>query len=311
MSIPTPAQAYWHQRFALADCKERVLSLVDSVGHPTDLQPFQWAQLMTFAMEFKPDLILELGRGRGNSTCAFTEVANQLKPLPCQVLSVCLSDGWEWLTLPKLNQLVPETWFEPLQVVKANILAFDYKLALSDFERVLIFWDAHGYDIAECVLGKILPEIAERPHVVIMHDLSDTRYMPESRFQYNGHSIWKGNTWDGSRLIINPIHTAVEQAVAIIDFTNRNKLPLHSASHNLHTKLGLDKVKLTELKESLGDSLFSLDAHWFWFSLNEISGPYTFPRFCGPTPAKVSLKTRLKVAIKVLLNRYPAERFLH
>jgi hypothetical protein len=39
-------------------------------------------------------VILELGRGQGNSTCAFTEATN-LKQGQMRVLSLCLSDNWE------------------------------------------------------------------------------------------------------------------------------------------------------------------------------------------------------------------------
>ena len=46
------------------------------------------------------------------------------------------------------------------RLVCADILEFDYRKALSDAKRVLIFWDAHGFDIAECVLGEILPIVA-------------------------------------------------------------------------------------------------------------------------------------------------------
>lgn len=282
--------------------------MANAVDRPMDLQPFQWAQMMAFALEFAPDCILELGRGAGNSTCAFTEVANQLKPYHCRVVSLDISSLWEQQTLPKLRRIVPASWFQPLQILQADILNFDYQQALAEAGRILVFWDAHGYDIAECVLGKILPEIAGRPHVVIMHDLTDARYVHKAHFQYGEHGLWKGNNWNGARLMIDHILTSVEQAVAITDFAARNKLPLHSAADSFHTELTPETV--IELKESLGEGLFSLNAHWFWFSLNEISGPYTFPVFHPAAKVKSSLKTRFKIALKVLLNQYPAERFL-
>jgi cephalosporin hydroxylase len=49
-------------------------------------------------LEFKPDLILELGRAMGNSTAAFTNAANLLGPSACRVLSLCLS--YEWHSMP-------------------------------------------------------------------------------------------------------------------------------------------------------------------------------------------------------------------
>lgn len=319
INLPTPAQAYWNQRQMLSKNCHYILALSETVARPIDLHPSQWAQLMAFALEFAPDIILELGRGRGNSTCAFTQVAHWLKPHKCQVLSLCLSNFWEKETIPNIRQIVPDSWFQPLEALQTDILTFDFKTALAGFQKILIFWDAHGYEIAECVLGEILPCILNRHHVVIMHDLSDARYLPQLTEQYNNHRLWKGNNNEGLRVRIGTINSAVEQAVAIVDFTSRNKLPLHSADHDLHSEFNANIDKKTELQRRLGEHLFSLNAYWFWFSLNQGSGFYTFPRYCPPLAEKpqhsknntqISVKTRLKVALKVLLNRYPVDKFL-
>ncbi len=312
MNIPTPAQAYWRQRDTLSDRREHLLALINAVGRPTDLPAYQWAHLMAFSLEFKPDLILELGRGWGNSTCAFTEVANQLKPHSCTVVSLGFSNVWMQQTSSKISQLVPETWFQPLQILQGDILTFEYKEILAGFDKILIFWDAHGYDIAECVLGQVLPEIVDRPHIVIMHDLSDMRYLPESNYEYGEYGLWKGNNWSGPRLKLGNIDTAVEQAIAVVDFTSRNKLTLHSSGHSFHTELSHNEAKIAELQEALGADLFSLNGHWSWFSLNEKPGPFTFPVFCPPRleSPQISLKTRLKIALKILLNRYPVDKFV-
>jgi hypothetical protein len=307
-ALPTLAKAFWNQRLVLSKGKERILALSGAVDRPGDLWPYQWAQLMAMALEFSPDLILELGRGRGNSTCAFTQVANWLKPRPCRVLSLCISDDWNKLTLPRVRQTVPEVWFEPLEALETDILAFDYESALSGYSRIFVFWDAHGYEVAECVLGEILPRIANQPHLVVMHDLSDARYLAPSSDQYDHHGLWKGNNWDGPRIRIGNINSAVEQAVAITDFTLRNKIPLHSADHDLHSEFDADPVRVAELQRLLGDSLFSLSCYWFWFSMNGFPGPWTFPAFRKPN--RISFKGRLKVAIDVLLDHFPMERLV-
>ena len=41
----------------------------------------------------------------------------------------------------------------------------DYQRLFEGSERVLLLWDAHGFEIAEMVLGRILPLIADRPHL--------------------------------------------------------------------------------------------------------------------------------------------------
>ena len=272
----SPGLAYWNQRFALVKSAERIKTLSATVGHITDLSLFQFAQLMATTMEFRPDLIIELGRGQGNSTCAFTEAVNCLGN-GGHVLSLCLSDDWERLTLPKLRKVVPASWFLPLEALRKDILSFDYRSAIAGKRKVVLFWDAHGFDIAECVLGAIMPELAEREHLVMMHDLSDLRYCSADALLYGPYGLWKGNNWSGPRLRLGHIDSAVEQAVAAVDFTTRNRLTLDSADHSNRTELA-DPDKQKEMEDLLGP-LFDLQGHWFYFSLNEHPGPYTFPRY--------------------------------
>src|SRR5262245_47951292 len=108
LRVPTsPAVAYWNQRQRLSECRERLELLAHCVDRLSDLSVFQWAQLMAMALDFVPDLILELGRLRGNSTCAFTEAAGLLTPHRCQVLSICNSPEWDETTRPRLEKLLP------------------------------------------------------------------------------------------------------------------------------------------------------------------------------------------------------------
>jgi FkbM family methyltransferase len=274
----SPASAYWNQRVTLANARDRILSLRQAVDQPSDLLPYQWGQLIAAAVEYEPDVILQLGRGTGNATCAFTEACN-LRDGRSRVLSVCSSDDWERQTLPRLRRILPDNWFAPLEVKRADILKFDYRTALAGAKRVLIFWDAHGFDIAECVLGSILPIVAEVEHLVIMHDLSDARYNSEEQLRYAGHGLWKANGASGPRVKLGLIDSAVEQSVAALDFTTRNRLTLDSADHSFRTRL--TPAQQAEMRNKLGE-LFDLQGHWFYFTLNEGPGPYTFPRYTPP-----------------------------
>jgi hypothetical protein len=269
------AGAYWNQRLALANARERILALSQAVNHSSDLSLYQWAQLMSVVMDYQPDMVLELGRGKGNSTCAFTEACN-LNHRRTRILSLCLSADWERDTLPRLRPIVPKEWFSPLQAVRADILEFGYETPLEGAGRVLVFWDAHGFDIAECVLGEILPIIANREHLVVMHDMSDTRYGSEEQLVYGQNGLWKGNNWSGARLKLGNIDSAVEQSIAALDFTTRNRISLESADHSFRTQLAAGQQD--EMQELLGD-LFQTQGHWFYFSLNEAPRPYKFPHF--------------------------------
>ena len=279
----SPALAYWNQRNYLNRNKERFIKFGNIVNRKSDFTVAQAAQIASLTIEFKPDLILELGRGKGNSTCYFNEVANILGGKDCcKVVSLCITDDFEMETIPQLKKsgIVSESWFEPLEILKQNILTYEYENLLNKYERVLVFWDAHGYDIAECVLGKILPLIQNQPHYIIMHDISDQRYLYKESISYNGQSLWKGNDFQ-KRIVLGNINSAVEQSVSIAEFITRNNIELISFEHSYYTEIGNDTYKDNELKELLGSDLYSNMGHWRCFSLNGYKAPFTFPSFNG------------------------------
>lgn len=278
---PTPAQAYWQQRHAFREVQERLVALEKAIDNLSNLSSPQWAQLFSFALEFRPSLILELGRALGNSTCVFTEAANRFPAGSCRVVSLCNTDAWEAHTVPRLRKLVPPDWFSPLHAVCTDILTWDYRALVRPDDRVFVFWDAHGFEIAECVFGGLLPLLADKSHVVAMHDMSDARYLSPEQDSYQGRRIWMGpsSTGTGARLRLGHINSEVAQAVAVVDFCSRNRLTLESADHSFYTEIGRDSARAEELRQTLGEAHFSLEAHWFWFSLNERPGPFTFPAF--------------------------------
>ena len=167
--LRTPGQALWDQRQPLAALRSRLNSLSQAVDRPVDLSITQWVQIAAFTLDFRPDLIIELGREFGNSTCCFLEIANHLGGAKaCLLLSLCLSDSWSVRTVPRLRNLVPKEWFAPADIRRVNLLDFDFKAELENCQRPLIFWDAHGFEVAECVLGSVLPHLLKkgtsRPH---------------------------------------------------------------------------------------------------------------------------------------------------
>jgi wyosine [tRNA(Phe)-imidazoG37] synthetase (radical SAM superfamily) len=251
----TPAEAYWNQREVLRSMRERINALSDAVDNKTDLWPFQLAQLMAAALEFRPEVIIELGRGKGNSTAGFTEVANHLRKQGkrCEVVSLCISEDWERETMWRVLDVVDAEWFDPLRAIRGNILTFDFDSILKGAKRCLVFWDAHGFDVAECVLGRILPKIKDRENLVIMHDLSDARYIPPEAASYKDQRLWRGNDWSGPRVRLGFIDSSVEQAVAIVDFTSRNNIAFDSADHSFDVEISGDPVKMKDMEDVLGD----------------------------------------------------------
>lgn len=298
MTIPkfiSPGQALWSQRETIAALRGRFIALSAAVGGPTDLNLYQWAEFAAFALEFRPDLIIELGRGLGNSTCCFIEVAHQFGGAKaCRVLSLCQSDDWFSHTVPRLKRVVPSEWFAPAQTEICNLLEYDVTPALERAGRCLILWDAHGFDIAEWVLAKLLPQLIDKPHLVLMHDMSDTQFETPGP-EYGGNSIWKGTNATTPAFWLGRVFSRVAQAISIVDFTSRNQLPLHSAAESLHAEIANSPVRMTELKKLLGPELFSLQAHWFWFTLNEASTALSFPAYTPASSASKVTQSELQI----------------
>jgi cephalosporin hydroxylase len=163
--------------------------LVDSP--PFDLPVENWSDLYELTLAFRPDLILELGRGYGNSTCVFTEAANTVG---CRVVSVGFDSehAWETRSAPRLEDIVDADWFAPLTVLQEDITTLDFHAQLAGSERILVFWDAHGADVAKAVLEGLLPRLPAENRVVV-DDIWDTPSRPsryELEAKYRAGPLW-------------------------------------------------------------------------------------------------------------------------
>jgi hypothetical protein len=278
------ARFYYEQRFRIADDLAALRRLIEAVNWPNDLAPPQWAQWYGVALGFKPDLILELGRGYGNSTALFAQAASRLGST--RIVSLCLSAEWTSLVAARIARVVEPAWFASIDARKADILAADYGAILGEHQRVLVLWDAHGFEVAELVLGEILPRLVDRPHLVLMHDISDNRYAGISR-SYQGLPLWKGSKWQqrtgawNSRVNIGWMNSIQDQVIALADFSARNDVEIGSADHEYAQFFARDPAKTSEMRDVLGDEFFSLIGHWAFLSLSGKNGPFSFPAVSG------------------------------
>jgi tetratricopeptide (TPR) repeat protein len=288
--------AYWEQRDAIGAASAQLRRLAAAVHGENDLALYQWGQLFAATLDFAPTLIVELGRHRGNSTCVFTTAA---QALDARVVSLCLSERWRTETRPRITNLVPPSWLSHLDAREEDIAAADFEGLVGDAPRVLILWDAHGYHIAEHVLGRLLPAVAARPHLVLAHDISDVRYeAPPARPVGERYGLWRGNDWSGPRVRLGHLDSCVEQAVAMVDFTSRNGVTLHTAAEDIHGAIGAHAFRIEVMERTLGD-LWAAQAHWCHFSLNERRGPYRYPaaaRTQGPAVPAAAPTPRVSAA---------------
>jgi len=274
------AGCYYEQRHRIVEDADILNALIDATRAEHDLTTPQWAQWYSVALGFQPDLIVELGRSKGNSTALFCQAASRLGGT--RIISLCQSRDWVDETLPRLQSVVPAGWFDPLEARMADILDVDYAALVKGAQRVLLLWDAHGFEIAETVLGRILPLIADRPHLVLMHDISDNRYAGVSR-SYEGQPLWKGSTWDKgtgrstNRVNIGWMTSLQDQVIAIADFATRNEIEIGSADHEYACFFTGHPGSADEMRRVLGDRFFSPSAHWAFFSLTGKEPPFHFP----------------------------------
>ncbi len=284
------AHAMWNQRPALETAAPKLNEMHGHLrrfmppGHPPDLPRTQWFQLFALALEFKPDLILELGRGYGNSTLAFTAAAHTLSLGARGLVSVC-RQPWEpvraWI-----DPFVGDDWFAPLQAVEGEILGHDFAATLGEASRVLLFWDAHGYQVAEFVLGCILPLLADRQHLVLVHDIDDARYFAAGT-GYRGYGTWKGEAeWPGPTLRLGRLLGSVPQLVSLVDFCSRNHIEVSTAAAGMRSFF-IERIdRLREMQALLGTNPLACQGGMSWFSLNQADGPYHFPRWFAPETAE-------------------------
>jgi hypothetical protein len=237
-------------------------------------------------------VILEMGRGYGNSTALFLEVAQQLGG--CRVLSLCNSKYWDEHTRPRLAQELEPSWFAAGEIRQVDILRTAVDLEGS--ERCLVFWDAHGFEVAEWVLGYLLPRLSVRSHRVLLHDLSDRRYCQAAR-DYRAVPLWKGGNADLPGMHLGHVFSRVAQAISVVDFTTRNQIPLFSADESLHE---LSAAQAAELAGRFGE-WFSRSGHWFWLSLEELPVEPVFPEYSFP--ARRGLPRRLAAVAWYWLSR--------
>jgi len=222
----------------------------------------------------------------------------------CRILSLCLSDDWFTHTVPPIEgdcaiRLVHASPDRSVQYVGLRGRA-----GAKNAKRCLVFWDAHGFDIAEWVLGTLMPQMADKYNLVLMHDMSDNRLETCSR-EYGEQGLWVGTDetiWRGADAI-NPslwlgnICSRVPQAVSISDFTSRNRLPLHSAAESLDAEIASNPARMGELRAVLGDDLFSLQAHWYWLTLNDAPGLLSFPQYTGTTGLTIETLKKQIIAL--------------
>jgi hypothetical protein len=263
------AEALYDRRAVLASDAAHIGRLRKAVAWPGDLSSGQWFQLYASTLSFEPGLVLELGRGYGNSTTAFTAAATKLPTT--RVVSVGYDSGevWSNQTAPRLRRIVGDDFFARLDIHHTDIRDVDFRDLIGDEKRVLLWWDAHGDDLAWFVLGEILPTLAGREAVVCVHDVSDARFdTPAQGYERDDGlpTFWMAD-------LVCPF----DEIVPIFDFVSRNRVPVETAQGSLARLRDGDVSRWLELERALKDVAPALhDGGWLYFDGGR---PTIFPEY--------------------------------
>jgi hypothetical protein len=167
--------------------RERFIKLRKLVEAPGDLYLEQWLRLYDRALAAEPDLLIEVGRGYGNSTVVLTDVAHSLD---ARVISVGDDAvyGWRSRTRPRLLSVLDEDWFRPLSVIQGDVRDF----TPPPCERPFVFWDAHGPDVADAMFDRVFPALPGGAATVVVHDISTQREAAAHPLEIGYPYEWRG-----------------------------------------------------------------------------------------------------------------------
>lgn len=248
---------------------------------------FMTTYLVTFAiaMEYKPDVIIEIGRALGNSTSVFSRY--KFTQHDCTFYSFSLEE-WD-VESQRLSDAVDGFQYDPDSINLIDIRLVDFEKILAGKERVLVFWDAHGFDVSDGILSQLFPHLADRQNLVLMDDVFDARYDYDNlpfKFSdgYADCSVWKGCEFPNiTTLRFGYLASMFEEGPLLYDFACRNDMPLYSFRHALEQWRTKDPEAYVALNSRLHFQLNPGECSLVYCSLDEAARPaLTFP---SPSPS--------------------------
>jgi len=277
-------KAFWKHREAIGSKVDLIRKIIEATGSNLLFRDYQWTQFLAFILEFKPDLILEIGRVHGMFTFASMIAKNMMRPHKCEVVSFGQFEEWK-NNYEKIDSFFEEDWFDARFVFQEeSIYYFPFEKNLGDAKRILLLWVGNDFEYTDCILGRLLPQIADLQHAVIVHPVSDARFLSPSLLQYKD-TLWVEDTVSGPTFIIGNVYSYLDKSLKIMDFSARNGVTFFSADMSLHEEFGGDSERMQQMRKLLGRDCFSMEAQWRWFSLNETPFEPTFPTLSvGETP---------------------------
>lgn len=236
-------------------------SIMEQVNDPSNLNLLQALILAAAVYELRPEIIIDLGTGMGNSCGVFGSISRRIDT---RVHTFDIYPRFPEI-LTKLKEPFRAEIAERV-IAHGDITQCNFEDILSRASSVVLFWDAHGFDVAQHVLSVVLPMLADRRHVVLCHDMSDNRYATSK--SYDGKPIWGVTAVQTAFVNTSWVCTHAAQAIAILDFCWRNDLELHSVDRELQESTDPEQRRAFLDKAGLPEGL---SAHMGYFSVSETS----------------------------------------
>lgn len=251
---------------ALVEDAEQLFHLRDLVGRGGDLSGAQWLQLYATTLSFAPDLVVELGRGYGNSTTVFVQASHRLGGVPVVSVGYDFEETWRMETAPRLRGELGATWDAAVELHQIDISRLDFAPIFARGRRILLFWDAHGRRLARRIIRSLLSQIAERENLVAVHDVTDGRYLEP----------------DGiAETIAGRFHSPFEEIASLHSFLSASEIGVETPAESLRRARESRPEDWAALVAALPSGFVEKDllddSHWICFSV-AAQRPHRAPR---------------------------------
>ena len=156
--------------------------IYDCIDSKNDWSIIEFILLYGMTSDFKPDCILELGRGKGNSLYTISLSIDDLEYSPKSVISISLEKE---CVIRRINAAVGrDTSYklnQSITIRAKDFLKWDYSI-LQQRDNILIFYDIHGAKPMQHFIAKIIPLLQQKRHMVIFHDFSYEPTLTKEKF---------------------------------------------------------------------------------------------------------------------------------
>jgi hypothetical protein len=204
----------------------------------------------------------------GNSTMVLTEAS---KIANFQFVSLGL-ESWD-KEQAHLKSEGANIHLENASIIQGDIRLFNFEPIVKDHEKILVFWDAHGFSVTESILSTLMPLIGSKQHWVIMHDIWDTRYMTPEESAYSSRALWMDQEFDAiapASVRVGHVESPFAEGIGAYDFTSRNGISFETFRHHYECWKSNDFASFKAFHKKIGGNFNEKISFLAHFSLNDI-----------------------------------------